>query len=341
MYIYTKIANYLDYFYCSQVNGTSTTNGHSIKAETGVYKDVFYENAINKCYTFDDVIVFNFFGTDASYIVPRAYIQDKFEIWQNDGSNKKLFVDSEFYFTTRTIDQSFDSLTYDTQADFWERVEDYGLFSALLNHWVSGKFSVDEDVYDIPYIVLCDDAVRLDLKSLPKESFCYKYFIDEGDYEDFKAYLNSHDNVYLYRFDVSEHWSDVLLAGGSSNGKFYKSDTLTRSFGICQTAYYDDFQVVNLTFKNDDSYLSAAVTSEPQDFIGPGAVVDGDPDKNEFGDWWDELMAKLEGFWASMKRFVTVIAIIGVAILVITIIGHFTGFLSNVSNIFKNSRKNE
>ena len=181
----------------------------------------------------------------------------------------------------------------------------------------------------------------LHLHSSPKESFCYKYFIDEGDYEDFKAYLNSHDNVYLYRFDVSEHWSDVLLAGGSSNGKFYKSNTLTRSFGICQTAYYDDFQVVNLTFKNDDSYLSAAVTSEPQDFIGPGAVVDGDPDKNEFGDWWDELMVKLEGFWASIKRFVTVIAIIGVAILVITIIGHFTGILSNISNIFKKNRKNE
>ncbi len=331
--------NYLDYFYCSIENGTSTTNGHSIKAETGVYKESFYESDIEKCYSFDDVIIFDLYGADASYILSRAYLQGKFEIWQNDGSNKTLFVNSEFCSTDRTIDQSFDSLTYDTQADFWKRVEDYGLLSALLNHWVSGEFSIDEDLYDIPYIVLCDDEVRLDLKNLPKESFCYKYFIDEGDYEDFKAYLNSHDNVYLYRFDVSDHWSDTLIAGGTSGGVFYQSQNLTRTFGICQTAYYDDFQVVDLTFKNSDSYLSVAVTSDPQDFIGPGTVVKGDPDDDEFGVWWDKLMKELDKMWATVKRFMTAIAIIVVVILVVTVVGHFTGLISNIKNIFKNSQK--
>ena len=53
------------------------------------------------------------------------------------------------------------------------------------------------------------------------------------------------------------------------------------------------------------------------------------------------LMAKLEEFWATIKRFMIVIAIIVVLILVITVVGNFTGIMSNVSNIFKNNRKNE
>ena len=333
--------NYIEYDFISADYEEGLVLDSFLGADIIVTNDsfVYEDDFLKKVYNFDNVVVFSIYGTDASYIVPRAYIQDKFEIWQNDGSNKILFVDSEYCSTVRTIDQSFDSLTYDTQADFWERVEDYGLFSALLNHWISGKFSVDEDIYDIPYIVLCDDEVRLDLESLPKESFCYKYFIDEGDYEDFKIYLNSHDNVYLYRFDVSEHWSDVLVAGQKNSCYFDEDKNIKGTFGVCQTAYYDDFQVVNLTFKNEDSYLSAAVTSEPQDFIGPGAVVDGDPDKNEASDLLKQKLEELGAFLAEVKRFVVALVVIVAVVILFVILGNVTGAIGNIRKFFKSKRK--
>lgn len=349
-------SNYKEYVFISQDEKTITSNpgeitsDYQLKAEVVIAKDLsVFKSGYSQLYTwsydidkkiiFEDVIKFSNVGSNASYELPNSVILKWFEEWQNDGSNKKLFVDSEDCYTVRTIDQNFDSLTYDTQVDFWKRVEDYGFWTALKNHWLSGKFSDDEDLYDIPYIVCCDDSVRKDLSNLSKADFCYKYFIHESDYENFKVYLKTHSNVYLYRFDVSEHWSDDLFAGTVEQGDFVKK--LNNTFGVCQTAYYDDFQVVNLTFKNEDSYLSVAVTSEPQDFIGPGDVVPGDPDPNEAGNIWDALMAKLEEFWATIKRFMTVIAIIVVVILVITVVGNFTGILSNVSNIFKNNRKNE
>ena len=350
-------SNYRDYVFFSVEREQETTSNGSqgvyvfdtiLKSETGVSKDLsLFENGKNGGYYWHyyienkflfDETVYILSSLDGSDVLPNSVIMENFEKWQNDGSNKKLFVESEYCYTTRTIDQSFNSLTYDT------RVEDYGFWSALINGMLSGKVSIDEDLYDIPYIVCCDDAVRKDLADLSKTDFCYKYFIHESDYEDFELYLKTHTNVYLYRFDISEHWSDELNAGTiDSNGCY--SAKMGNTFGICQTAYYDDFQVVNLTFKNEDSYLSVAVTSDPQDFIGPGEVVDGDPDKDEFGDWLDklrnELKQELEKMWATIKRFMTVIAVIVVVILVVTVVGHFTGFLSNVSNIFKNNRKNE
>lgn len=331
-------SNYLDYFYCSQQNGTALDQGHFVEAETGVWKEPFEEPCIENCFSFDEIITFDFAGLDATYKVPRYYIQERFEEWQNDGSNKKLFVESEYCHTTRTIDQSFDSLSYLEQADFWKRVEDYGLLQALILSWNEEKFVVEEDYYDIPYIVLCDDTVRNDLKNLSAESFCDKYFIEISDYSQFKIYLNGHDNVYLYRYDISEYWSDTLLAGSTSGGEFKQSSTLKKTFGVCQTAYYDDFQVVNITFKNEDSYLSVAVTSEPQDFIGPGSVEDPSP-KTDPLDWWAALMAKLEEFWAAIKRFMVIIAVVVVVVLVITVIGHFTRFPQQREQYFQKQSK--
>lgn len=115
---------------------------------------------------------------------------------------------------------------------------------------------------------------------------CAKYYLDSSCYSDFISFYNknkSDSTVYIFRYMTSEYWAHeaVLLKGDEddldaidSNAYFFKE---TVSVG---------FNIIDVTFKNNDNYYVIPVVSDPMDIVfSSSAPIYTESDKNSFMDW--------------------------------------------------------
>lgn len=211
------------------------------------------------------------------------------------GCNYELFESSEYFsWSEKTIEDRFDSISYSTQiqGDYSAIEEEYGFKVAFLLWWYRNspdklqelyeKYLVDvnKDLNNEPYLLLCDDTVRADAEKLSKEDFSNKYLIHIDDVGEFIEFLNNNENVILYRFDVSEVYSERVVCGSLNEDFVFEIFTNDRDYYHCitQQYIYKDFQVIDVTFKDGDSFVSLCVNSDPQDVTGdPGLEEDVPP----------------------------------------------------------------
>ena len=249
-----------------------------------------------------------------------AYI----ESCESNGLNLDLFDSSKYIpWSEKTIDDTFDSISYSTQIkdDYGALVDEYGLWVGSLFWLYRGnnkkiqeiceRYLVDvpdKDIEDEPYLLLCDNVVKSDAATLSDQEFSDKYLIHIDDVAEFKEFLNENKNVVIYRFDVAEYYTTEIVFGtqNQTSGMFNSLEDDYRYCVVEQSLYYN-FRVIDVTFHEDDTFVSLCVNSHPQNFASdPGLETDDPPIE------WDPDvdLIKDDGIRLLIKAAVVIISIL-------------------------------
>ena len=156
-------------------------------------------------------------------------------------------------------------LSYDSTHDFWDKVDDFGFWSTVFDK----SYIVDDKTVKVyPFSTINDSDLGMSDKS-----FSDKYFIALDDVSAVKSAYNeavANDcTLFLFRFDISDYYASEM--------KIYKCDPALKdnykkvdgSAMVCMQSYYDDFQIISLTFKKDGVETIIPVNDTPDDFIAP------------------------------------------------------------------------
>lgn len=147
-----------------------------------------------------------------------------------------------------------------TSANFWDNVQMMGgglsgFWNALWNNYPETEESASD--------ILCIQTVLKSDLSLSQSEFCSKYYINSEDYSDFIDYcenqIKADNEVVLFRYAVTDYYSQYLtivengLYGGESTNQAY------RAWG----SVFLDFDIIQLTFHNDEGYRTIPVVADP------------------------------------------------------------------------------
>ena len=222
------------------------------------------------------------------YYVP---VEEVFEYIENYMGDVDLFSSSEYFAnSTKTVNMSWTSIPYVEQASFSDISSKYGFWAALKFWWykespeklqeIAKNYAIDVNYDEIlstpqPYLFLVDDAEKKKINSYTDAYVSKTYLILEEDVPEFREYINTHDNVILYRFDISEHLSSELyIYEPNQVGRYWPDEE--SSFGFVEQYLYFDFQVIDVTFKRDGEYVSLNVISDKMNVGGDLFVPDDD-----------------------------------------------------------------
>ena len=250
---------------------------------------------------------------EGDYTVEVEKLFECIEYYESNDFNLKLFDYSEYFdWSEKTVNDSFNSISYANKGNFFDYWDDYGFWTVIQLEYYKNqpekvqaileKYAIDvnyKDYLDEPFLLLCDDGVKSDAKNLTEAEFSEKYLIREEDVAEFIEYLNNNDNVILYRFDVAEYYSEEILVGEQATlGEFVRDDDT--EYCLVQQYLYYGFRVIDITFKNEDTFISVAVNSHPMNLgsnpgfedtdippveINPDKLKDILPDKNDITQW--------------------------------------------------------
>ena len=155
-------------------------------------------------------------------------------------------------------------LSYDSTHDIWDRVDDFGLWNVITDKdYIVG----DKTVKVYPFSVISSTDL-----SLNDQDFSDRYLVAIDDVNSVKsAYQTAVDNdctLFLFRFDVSDYYTcetDIYKCDPAFIDNYKEVDG---SALVCMQSYYDDFQIISLTFKKDGVETIIPVADTPDDFIG-------------------------------------------------------------------------
>ena len=288
-----------------------------------------------------------------------SYVQAK-------GYNLNLFDSTEFYpSSTKTVNDTFDSISYGSQASFNTVAKDYGAYYAfllwlyrdndakkqeLLDKW---GFEVNyKDITDEPYLILVDDAMKAELNKMTDQEISDTYLINLSDVDDFRYYVRSNKNVVLYRFDVTDYYSELLDFSSTPVKGIFNPDP--EQYAVVQQSIYYNFKVIDLTFELEDGYHSYVVNSDPKDFTSDPGYVDTDKPpvdfdsgeiKDNLEDGWDKFVNKLEEFKKKFedlqKTFDKVVRIVLISTAVVIAAVGVKFAYSGIVKVSKNKKQNE
>ena len=138
-----------------------------------------------------------------------------------------------------------------------------------------------EHLTDLPYIVLLSDEDRNFIRYGSDENVSKKYLIDVKDVPTFRTYVELNPYTVLYRYDVSTFYSDELIQVNIDRSNLFGESADIEgvervnnyTYNICKRFDFDDYQVINVTFKDENEYISVCTRSERKNFA-PGFTVD-------------------------------------------------------------------
>lgn len=219
-----------------------------------------------------------------------AYIEE----FESKGYNLNLFDSSKYVpWSEKTVNEKFESISYSTQIEdnLSELIDEYGFKVGWMFYWhrnnptklqeLAERYLVDVPDKDIPptsFLQLCDDNVRKDAENLSLQAFSDKYLINVDDVSEFKDFLNKNKNVVIYRFDIAEYYTTEIVFGtqNQTSGIFHPLEDEYRYCVVEQYVYYD-FRVIDVTFKDNDTFVSLCVNSHPQNFASDPGLEKDDP----------------------------------------------------------------
>lgn len=279
---------------------------------------------------------------------------------QENVPSMKLFSYSEDCpWSEKTINDTFDSISYYSQVkdNLAVLIETYGARTGFLLWWfrdndakikeLCEKYSVDVplDFEDKSNLLLCDDQVREHANTLTEQEFSDMYLINIDDVPSFKAFLNNNKNVVLYRYDVVDYYSDEVVIGDVYDGAFHQVDVDFR-YALVEMYAYFGFQVIDLTFSDEGSFISLAVNSHPQDFASDPGLEEDDLN-NMNPDLFDDLFGDLKNKGTNLKNkaiqglISAVIVVVSVLIICIGVSSVIKGTFSVSFRKKDKNKKNE
>ena len=279
---YRKLNNYISSDYFSRNNMTNVTL-HSSFLSPG-FPDLDGVIHINdKDLPEEFAYYFETYDSEEFYVP----VESLFEyIKKYEGSRPNFFQESQkFAYSTKTIDMSWTSIPYVENASFSEISNKYGFWAAVKLWWykdspekiqeIAKNYAIDVNYDELlstpqPYLFLIDESEEKKIAGYTDEYVSKTYLININDVSSFREYLKTHDNVIIYRFDITDHSSSKL-------NSYYDMDSDTPNFAFVEQYLYFDFQVIDVTFKRDGTYHSLNVTSEKMDVGGDVEVPKDDP----------------------------------------------------------------
>ena len=271
------------------------------------------------------------------------YMKDKYPDSIED-EDLGLFSSVEDYSSgiTTTVDDTWTSLSYFTSSDANDYYRDYGLWAwwlatfakdddSLYNRLVEkGYIDPDNtDYVDAQKLFLCNDVVRNDLASLSRADFCRTYCINPGDYSTFKQYLADNKYVVVLRFDVDTyHCAEISVENYHYSSRPYIEELdLPYWYAVVEQSLYYDFEVIDVTFKENNQYVSLCTTSEKQNISGGITWVDPDagfeelPDIDEIVDVLpDFINDNMEEFSEKILSFLRTVGIVLVVVALVVVV---------------------
>lgn len=206
------------------------------------------------------------------------------------------------------LGDTFDLKSWNSEyGSWWDKLAQYG--------WSYPKDeALSEDHLDVkPFEEIKSQA--LDSVTLSSD-----FLINENDVDSFKAFCNSSysnkEVPYLFRFAVSDYYSRPVTR---TSGALDEGDAVTDSY-IAQESVFLDFNIISMTFKGEEDYITLAVMHTPVDVISGVEAPDVELTPGEH--LVDETLSKLEELLDKLKNsdFLKALKIIGMVILGIIIL---------------------
>ncbi len=133
-----------------------------------------------------------------------------------------------------------------------------------------------------------------------KGVFCEKFYVDESDYNDFKAYVKAAESrketTYLFRYHLSEYVANEATEYERTStyyifqGNYGTYKTIDTNAYFAQMWIQLDFDIIDLTFTKDNVETIIPVTMSPMDIAADAAPpVSTQTDKKPLA-WWQILL---------------------------------------------------
>ena len=328
-----------------------TTGLKYIKSDAFKYHNSDYVTFFGACNSITEIEdvhvpsskVLGFFDTCRDYYI-EGYLRIGYtESLAASTADETLFSSIEDFSSgiTTTVDDTWTSLSYFTSSDAKDYYRDYGLWAwwlatfakdddSLYNRLVEkGYIDPDNtDYVDAQRLFVVTDEIRNDLVNLTRDVFCRNYCINENDYNTFKQFVFDNKYVIVYRFDVdSYHFAKIHPQMFDLSGKIHPVDE-PYWYAVVEQSLYYDFEVIDVTFKENNQYVSLCTTSEKQNISGGITWVDPDagfeelPDVDEIvdvlpdfiNDNMEDFSEKILSFLRTVGVFLAVVALIVVVV---------------------------
>ncbi len=267
--------------------------------------------------------------------------------------NSDMFDSSEYFgWSEKTINDKFQSIAYanQIQGDFKALCDTYG-FDVALKFYLYRKSPdklqelyekyLGSSIQNMPEqanLLLCDDKVISDAKTMSNEDFSREYLVNIYDVSTVKKFIINNPNVILYRFDVCDYYSDEVVLCQQNEESYYISEVPgfedDRFCFVTQYLYYD-FRVIDVTFKNEDTFISLAVNSTPQNFGSDPGLEEDEPPLE-----WDPPTLR-ELFTAGKKGLTRILITVAIVILSVTFVVIGTRFVVKGISSGKSKNKKE
>ena len=208
----------------------------------------------------------------------------------NNRFSKELFshVDDKFTEVNITADDTFKLSDVNTSTHWWLKLFGPG----------SGVVIDSTNEYNISAI---QKVTQSDIDSNAKTAFCNKFYVDDSDYEDIKAYIKeatiNKETVYIFRYLQTVYDSQEAREftfekdWAALRGNFWNYKELDTNAYIAQMWIQLDFDIIDLTFTKNGVITIIPVVMSPMDI-----AADADHPVFTTDDglkWWQILLAVL------------------------------------------------
>ncbi len=166
-----------------------------------------------------------------------------------------------------------------TNPTFWDNWKEYGLWDTL---W--GNIPQEETIDLSPIVIFNYDDLKLGDDELIK-----KYFINVKDIGTFRTYArtaqSNNEKVVLFRFATSDYFVQEAYISKGIMGVQTKHQAY-----LAQQSVFFNFDIIQLTFKQGDTYTVIPVVSSPIDIVNdPTPPSDIKPD-NKISEWFKKIL---------------------------------------------------
>lgn len=189
-----------------------------------------------------------------------------------------------YYDFDADLDIKYLSSWQSTNPTFWDNWKEYGLWDTL---W--GNIPQEETIDLSPIVIFNYEDLKLGDDELIK-----KYFINAKDLVTFRTYArtaqSNNEKVILFRFATSDYYNLSVSIFRKAipfvqNEKEFKGQAY-----LAQQSVFFNFDIIQLTFKQGDTYTVIPAVSSPIDIVNdPTPPSDIKPD-NKISEWFKKIL---------------------------------------------------
>ena len=316
---------YYDPYFSDDIDGSHTSFGGSVW---------YYDNPVDYLgwvIKGDGDIMHN-------YVVPDSVLKAYREEYESDFASS-LIADGTVLYSSHLFNTDvgegrkagYNVYEFDADADAFD-FTDYGVDTSTYGGWQEFKAlfgwtpETESVLQNQSPIEIIDSEKFRQLSVLSDADFAREMLIDESEVDKFKSYCNTEIAagrvVIHFRFACTKY--DARFAQAYYEGA--PNATEVGNAFVAQENVFLNFDVLSLTFKNDDgAYRIIPVVNDPIDIISGIVGPDKQPTMGEeVGDWWQEFSQKIKDFflngWEDIGKIIGIVVAVVVVVFVIWLV---------------------